>query len=99
MAAVAFEPAGEGKFRLAGDLIFDTVSRALEEGEARFAGLKRLELDLSGVDVTDSAGLALLVEWTARARRDGCKLSLKHMPKRALALAKISEVDKILPIA
>ncbi|HEX7966165.1 MAG TPA: STAS domain-containing protein [Gammaproteobacteria bacterium] len=98
MSALTFEPAGAGKFRLKGRLGFDTAARALEESETLFAGHPKLELDLTGVESTDSAGLALLVEWVARARRDKRKLSFRQVPEQALALAKISEVDKILPM-
>jgi len=99
MAALGFEDAGKGRFVLSGVLGFDTVTAALAKGETLFAGHKRIVVDLAGVESTDSAGLALLVEWTGWARREKRKLSFKHVPKQALALARISEVDKILPFA
>jgi len=98
MAALGFEDAGKGRFVLSGVLGFDTVTEALDEGLALFGEHKRIELDLAGVETTDSAGLALLVEWAGWARREKRKLSFKHVPKQALALARISEVDKILPL-
>jgi len=98
MGALGFEDAGKGRFRLSGVLGFDTVAEALAEGQALFGEHKRIELDLAGVETTDSAGLALLVEWAGWARREKRKLSFKNVPKQALALARISEVDKILPL-
>jgi phospholipid transport system transporter-binding protein len=98
MAALGFEDAGKGRFLLRGVLGFGTVTEALDEGLALFGEHKRIELDLAGVEATDSAGLALLVEWAGWARREKRKLSFKHVPKQALALARISEVDKILPL-
>ena len=94
---VAFEPAGAGRFRVLGPLCFDTAGKALETSVALFGDEKRIELDLAGVEATDSAGLALLVEWAAWARREHRKLVLHHLPAQAMALARISEVDKLLP--
>lgn len=99
MAAVSFEELGKGRFRVSGELNFATASQALEESSRLFAAHKQLELDLAGVESTDSAGLALLVEWTAQARRGHRKLKFRNLPKQALALARISELDKLLPVA
>lgn len=98
MATLGFEDAGNGRFRLSGVLGFGTVSEALHKSLHMFAEHKRIEVDLAGVEGTDSAGLALLVEWTGWARREKRKLSFRHVPKQALELARISEVDKLLPI-
>lgn len=94
---VTFEPTGAGRFRVQGALCFDTAGRALETSLGLFADEKHIELDLQGVETTDSAGLALMVEWAAWARREHRKLVLRHLPAQALALARISEVDKLLP--
>jgi len=97
MDAVAFEPVARGHFRVSGRLGFDTVAAALEESRGLFTEHPQLAMDLGGVTGTDSAGLALLVEWIACARRAKCKLTFRHIPEQALALARISEVDKLLP--
>ena len=94
---VTFEPVGTGRFRVQGPLCFDTAGKALETSLALFEDEKHIELDLGGVETTDSAGLALLVEWAAWAHREHRKLVLHHLPAQALALAHISEVDKLLP--
>lgn len=96
---VSFEDLGGGRFRLSGHLGFESATRALEESQKLFADHKKIQLDLSGVDSADSAGLALLVEWTGWAKRERRKLSLSNVPGQAVALAKISEVDEILPLA
>ncbi|HEY1772748.1 MAG TPA: STAS domain-containing protein [Gammaproteobacteria bacterium] len=96
--ALDFEDLGGGRFKLTGHLGFDTAHYALHHSRSLFADHKRIQLDLSGVSSTDSAGLALLVEWTGWARREKRKLTLTHVPKQAMALAKISEVDELLPV-
>jgi phospholipid transport system transporter-binding protein len=96
--ALSFEDLGKGRFRLTGHLGFDSAAHALVESRTLFGDHKRIGLDLSGIESTDSAGLALLVEWTGWARREKRKLTFSHVPGQALALAKISEVDELLPI-
>ena len=96
---VGFEDLGGGRFRLSGHLGFQSATAALAESQRLFAGHKKIQLDLSGVDGADSAGLALLVEWTGWAKREKRKLTFSNVPKQAVALAKISEVDEILPLA
>jgi phospholipid transport system transporter-binding protein len=94
----SFEDQGAGRFKLSGHMGFENAARALAESHKLFADHKKLQLDLSGVDSADSAGLALLVEWTGWAKREKRKLSFINTPKQVIALAKISEVDKILPL-
>lgn len=96
---ISFEDLGGGRFRLSGHLGFESATGALAESQRLFADHKKLQLDLSGVESADSAGLALLVEWTGWAKREKRKLSFRNAPKQAVALAKISEVDEILPLA
>jgi phospholipid transport system transporter-binding protein len=96
---VGIEDLGNGRFRLSGHLGFDSAAHVLAESHKLFAEHKKIQVDLAQVDSTDSAGLALLVEWTGWARREKRKLSFTHVPKQALALAKISEVDELLPVS
>lgn len=99
MSAVSFEPTGPGRYRVTGPLRFDTVAEALETSRALFGEHQQIELDLQGVEGTDSAGLALLVEWTGLAHRGQRNIRFHHIPAQAMALARISEVDKLLPSA
>ena len=94
---VQFGRSGE-TVKVKGELTFATASEALAASQGLFTRKKKLTLDLEGVEATDSAGLALLVEWVGEARRSGCKLKLSHVPKQALALARISEVERLLPL-
>ena len=94
---VQFARSGEA-VHIKGQLTFATANEALAASQGLFVRKKKLTLDLAGVEATDSAGLALLVEWIGEAKRAGCKLKLSHVPKQALALARISEVQKLLPM-
>lgn len=96
---LAIEDQGTGRFRVSGPLTFDTVADAAIASQKLFADRQAVDMDLSGVTASDSAGLALLIEWISRAQRDHCRLSFSRVPGQVMAIAKISDVDKLLPIA
>jgi phospholipid transport system transporter-binding protein len=90
------EALGDGRFRVHGALAFGTVMRLLKESRKRFAGQKRLLIDLSTVAEGDSAGLSLLLEWLRSAREAGQDVSFTSIPAPITALSRIGEVDDLL---
>lgn len=56
-------------------------------------------VDLAGVKESDSAGLALLLEWLRLARRRRQTVRFENLPEQIVALAKISEVEELLATA
>jgi phospholipid transport system transporter-binding protein len=88
---------GDGHFALSGVLGFQTAAMLLARGIDCFASHQRVELDLGAVTATDSAGLALLLEWTRQSRRAGHTIVFKGMPARLQAIARISGVEQFLP--
>ncbi len=57
------------------------------------------EVCLEAVRHIDSAGLALLLEWRAWAKRAGQELSLSHAPRQLRMLARLSQLDEVLNLA
>ena len=49
-----------------------------------------------GIGVTDSAGLAVLLDWLAAAKRAGRSLHFLGLPQDLAALARISDVEQLL---
>jgi phospholipid transport system transporter-binding protein len=91
--------AGEGGRVLAeGPLTFASARRARELGlEAlEAAGEGGLSIDCQGVTASDSAGLAVLLDWLAAARALGRSLRFTHLPQGLAALGRISEVNELL---
>jgi len=101
-AAASFElaagAAGE-PFRLAGVASLATARALLERGSALFGTLAEVELDLSAVSHVDSAGLAVLLTWIERARRDGRVLRYRSIPAQLRGIARISAVEEMLQAA
>lgn len=53
-------------------------------------------LDLSEVSRADSAGLALLLEWMAHARRDGVRLRFTGLPEQLTELVRANGLEALL---
>lgn len=87
---------GDGRFKLKGDMTFATADRILRASEEPFEHHTRLEIDLSGIEKADSAGLALLLEWVTWANHTVREIRFVDMPERVLAIAKTTEVDHLL---
>ena len=92
----SLEDRGDGKFALTGHMGFQTAGRILEESEALFEQHTLLEVDLSGVSQTDSAGLALMLEWITWANHTVREIRFTGTPAKIDAIAKTTEVDGLL---
>jgi len=89
---------GEGRFGVRGVLDFTTVGALLSKGIAAFGGRHEVVLDLQGVIRSNSAGLALLLEWLDHGRVQGFELSFVNPPDSLVAIARMSNVDALLSL-
>ena len=87
---------GDGKFALKGQVTFATAGQILRESELPFEEHTLIEVDLAGVSDTDSAGLALLLEWITWANHTVREIRFTDMPEKIEAIAKVTEVDHLL---
>ena len=87
---------GDGRFSLSGEMTFETAERILLGSEEPFEQHTRIEVDLAGVGKSDSAGLALLLEWITWSSHTVREIRFLSMPERVLAIAKTTEVDHLL---
>ena len=90
------EDLGDGRFVLTGEMTFETAERILRASEEPFEEHTRIEVDLSGIEKADSAGLALLLEWITWANHTVRVIRFTEMPERVLAIARTTEVDGLL---
>lgn len=96
MADFELQDLGDGHFSLSGEMSFETAERVLMASEKLFEPHTRIEVDLSGVTRTDSAGLALLLEWVTWANHTVREIRYSGMPDKILAIARTTEVDPLL---
>lgn len=91
-------PAGSGRFTAEGPLTFASAREARELGLEALGGAdgQPLEIDCQGITSSDSAGLAVLLDWLAVAKSRGRSLAFRHLPPGLAALGRISEVTEFL---
>lgn len=87
---------GEGRFGLSGDMSFQTAEAILRESEKRFASHEVIEVNMSAVQHTDSAGLALLLEWVSQAAQQSREIRFAQIPEKIQAIAVTAEIDELL---
>jgi phospholipid transport system transporter-binding protein len=93
----AFVAISDGRYRLVAPLTFATVPILREPGLERVsAGTSDVEFDLQQVAASDSAGLALLIDWLAAARAQQRTLRYVQASEALLALARLSEVESLI---
>jgi phospholipid transport system transporter-binding protein len=97
-AEVELQERAPGKFAASGLLTFATARRAREFGLAAFgvANSRELEVDFSGVTSWDSAGMTVLLDWLAIAKRNGRSMHFASLSKQVQAIARISDVLELL---
>jgi len=94
-ATAAFEVQAD-RSRVIGVLHFTTVTALLQAGSEAIAQGQAAVIDLSGVQDSDSAGLALLIEWLSVAKAAGRSLRYENIPVQLQQLALLSEVEELL---
>lgn len=98
MSEIHIELQGEGRYLLVGELSFNTVPVISADFAKMANNTDKIVFDLQGVTRTDSAGLALLIDWMRSAHHKHKQIVFKNMPSQMLAVATVSELDDILPL-
>jgi phospholipid transport system transporter-binding protein len=89
--------AAPDRLTVSGALTFETAKRAHDAGSRVVrSGSEALQIDFAGVTHSDSAGLAVLIDWLAQAARTGRQLSFANIPPGIRAAAKIRDVEFLL---
>ena len=81
---------------MVGSLHFTTVSGLLSAGTEAIGRNEASVIDLAGVTASDSAGLALLIEWLSVAKGADRTLRYENIPTQLQQLARLSEVEELL---
>lgn len=95
MSGVRVE-AAPGRVSLAGSIDFDNARRALADVSACIADQRELTIDLGGIERSNSAGLALMIDWLAQARQRGHVVHFDNVPDGLGQLARVCQVESLL---
>ena len=99
MSSVTLTSGEDGNWLIRGELVFATVPKLLAQAAPLFNGQEELVIDLSGVTHSDSAGLALVLEWLDECRQAGRGLRFRKPPQSMLDIARVSNVSDLLPLS
>ena len=95
---IRIERMDNNRYLLTGILSFDTVSQLQDDIEPLTKQGTEVILDLSGIERVDSAGIVVLLEWMKLARGSGRQILFTNIPQQLLDIARVSDLDGILPI-
>jgi len=84
---------GDGLFIIDGDLTFASIDKKVIKSFDFLKTTKLITIDLGRVACTDSAGLALMIEWIKVSRQHNAQISFKNIPEQLRNLAKLSGFD------
>jgi phospholipid transport system transporter-binding protein len=98
MALATAERDGD-TLRVRGELDFDSVAELWAATETPISTEPIFRVDLGGVQRSNSAGVALLVQWLGQARRRQVELVFVNIPAQMRAIIAIADLDTILPLA
>lgn len=96
MSEFTIEDLGDGRFSISGEMTFETAEKMLRASERLFDEHSQIEVDLTDITDSDSAGLALLLEWVTWANHSVREIRFTGMPEKILAIAKTTEVEPLL---
>ncbi|VAX08641.1 hypothetical protein MNBD_GAMMA26-2070 [hydrothermal vent metagenome] len=99
MSGAVIRQNSNGDLMVTGELGFATAFSLLEQGGKFMHDQKELTVDLGEVTGTDSAGLALMLEWLDRHNASKQKLFFRNIPESLLEIARVSNLAGLLPLA
>jgi phospholipid transport system transporter-binding protein len=94
--SACLEQCGDNHFAVRGELNFDSVVSLWRESERLFPSRSALTIDLAGVNRSDSAGVALLVEWLRQAKQRRQSLQFTQVPSQMQALIEVADLTQFL---
>lgn len=93
------EPRGDGRVAVQGELNLASAPALLAASRRLFEQQPPRWIDLAEVSRSDSAGVALLVEWLRLARQHGQEIAFVNVPPPMRAIIQATGLDEVLPLA
>lgn len=93
MSRLTMSSSGNGVFQVEGDLTFAAIDKKLVKSFDFLKSASSITIDLSKVRNTDSAGLALMIEWIKMSRHYNTTLTFNNIPEQLQKLATLSGFD------
>jgi len=100
MSKTTITQQADGLFQIKGELNANTVPGLWRAASELVKGASQdLVFDLQAVTRSDSAGLALLIEWMRQAQEKNLQIQFRNLPAQMWAIAKVSDLENVIPLA
>ncbi len=86
-----------GQLKLSGKLDFQSVAELLASDQSWLNDVD-ININLADISHSNSAGLALLLEWLKKARQKNIQIKFHNVPEQLLVIARAYGVEENLPI-
>ncbi len=98
MAEASIVKVADNQYSVKGVLMMHTVMPVLTEINGYLKSASEVSLDFKEVQNSDSAAVALIIAWLAKAKQTGTRLHLTNLPQQITDIARASDLLDILPI-
>ena len=88
-----------GVVEVSGQLTFQSVPQFLAGSDQWWQGSGKITIDMHGVTLADSAGLALMIEWQQLARAAGREIVFIHMPEQMRDLIQVNGLQQVFQLS
>lgn len=99
MSENGFTVRDNGVFEVSGQVTFQSVPQFLAHTDKWLrAGSGKATIDMHGVTLADSAGLALMLEWQQLARAAGREIVFTSIPDQVRDLIRVNGLQKVFQL-
>ena len=99
MTENSFTVRDNGVFALSGRMTFQTVPQFLAHTDEWLqSGTHEVTIDMHGITLADSAGLALMLEWLQRARVANRQLVFTNLPEQMRHLISVNGLRQVFQL-
>ncbi len=88
-----------GICKISGDLTFERATEVFNSLKFSSIDQDQLIIDFSAVKESDSAALAVMLEWENQAKLNHKQISFVHVPAQLMRLIKMADLQNILKLA
>lgn len=82
--------------KITGNLTFETAPGLLEQSKSWFGdNVSQIVVDLSSAGRTDSAGIALLLEWIEISRKQDLQIKFSNLPSQMREFIEANDLSKL----
>jgi len=85
----------DGVYKINGDLTFERASEVFKAIDFSNIEENHIEVDLGGLEQSDSAALAVMLEWMRQAESRGKQIQFSKIPAQLEKLIEMADLQKI----